>query len=109
MKIDIKSHIPELLDELGDKIEVALEECGMDAEYYASIKCPVDTGRLRASITHQVTTNGTSGDMRVGTNVEYAPYVELGTFRMKARPFIKPSITEHKAHYVSVIKNRLQG
>lgn len=41
----------------------------------AKMKCPVDTGQLRASITHYV--EGQTGI--VGTNVEYAPYVEYGT------------------------------
>jgi len=41
--------------------------------------CPVDTGRLRQSIAREVTDtdNGIVGV--VGTNVEYAPYVEYGT------------------------------
>jgi HK97 gp10 family phage protein len=35
----------------------------------------VDTGRLRASITHQVRGNTAI----IGTNVQYAPYLEFGT------------------------------
>ena len=42
---------------------------------------PVDTGRLRASITSQV--SGETG--KVGTNVEYASFVEYGTSKMEAR------------------------
>lgn len=41
----------------------------------------VDTGRLRASITHTI--SGMTG--RVGTNVEYAPFIEYGTQRMLGR------------------------
>ena len=41
----------------------------------------VDTGRLRASIDHNIT--GTSAV--IGTNVEYAPFIEYGTSRMKGR------------------------
>jgi phage gpG-like protein len=41
----------------------------------AKRNCPVDTGRLRQSITHRI--EGSTGI--VGTNVEYAPYVEYGT------------------------------
>ena len=41
----------------------------------------VDTGRLRASITH--TYEEKSGF--IGTNVQYAPFVEYGTKRMAAR------------------------
>lgn len=53
---------------------------------------PVDTGRLRSSITHEMGTEG--GDLvgRVGTNVEYARHQELGTSRMAAQPFLRPAL-----------------
>jgi len=50
----------------------------------AKILCPVDTGRLRSSITHEI--EGTIG--RVGTNVEYARAVELGTEKQSPQPYI---------------------
>ncbi len=40
-------------------------------------KCPVDTGNLRGSITAEVDENALVA--RVGTPVEYAPYIEFGT------------------------------
>ncbi|MBQ3969205.1 MAG: hypothetical protein II685_01820 [Clostridia bacterium] len=42
------------LDEVEKKLLVALEACGLQAERYAKMKCPVDTGLLRNSITHVV-------------------------------------------------------
>lgn len=53
---------------------------------------PVDTGRLRSSITHEMGHEG--GDLvgRVGTNVDYSPHVELGTSRMRAQPFLRPAL-----------------
>jgi HK97 gp10 family phage protein len=32
----------------------------------------------------------------VGTNVEYAPYVEAGTSRQTAKPFLKPAGDENR-------------
>ncbi len=40
---------------------------------------PVDTGRLRASITPSVAQMGDMVEGVVGSNVKYAPWVELGT------------------------------
>lgn len=45
----------------------------------AKVNAPVDTGRLRASITPEVRTQGETIEGVVGSNVTYAPYVELGT------------------------------
>lgn len=94
----------------------ALETIGLLAEGYAQDKCPVGTpestgipnyvgGTLRDSITHEV-----DGDsVYVGTNVYYAPYVELGTRHMDPRPYLRPAATEHGSQYRQVIKRELGG
>ena len=56
---------------------------------------PVDTGRLRSSIAKpELGRDGRGLFARVGTDVEYAPYVELGTSRMSARPFLRPALAQ---------------
>lgn len=88
-------------------IAVALEKIGLLAENYAAKKCPVDTGNLRGSITYEVDTADNA--VYIGTNVEYAPYVELGTSRQKAQPFLRPAASEHGAQYRQVLKKALGG
>lgn len=61
------------------------------------------TGRLRNSITGEYDGNSA----QVGTNVEYGPYVELGTSKMKERPFIKPAIAEHIDEYKEIFERIL--
>lgn len=56
-------------------IKTSLEESGMLVENNSAERCPVDTGRLRNSITHKM--DGDSS-VQVGTDVEYAVYVEFG-------------------------------
>lgn len=71
------------LDKLNYKLEIlanldiskALNKACLVVENEAKRLCPVDTGDLRSSITHEV--NNDVGI--VGTNKEYAPYVEYGT------------------------------
>lgn len=93
----------------------ALETIGLLAEGYAKRACPVGTpestgipgyqgGTLRESITYEV-----SGDSAyIGTNVEYAPYVELGTRKMQAQPFLRPAATEHGSTYRAILKGNLE-
>lgn len=115
-------------------IEKALEEIGITAEAYAKLiatqKHIVDTGRLRNSITHAV--NMDEKAVYIGTNVEYAPYVELGTGKyvqggrqtswkykdekgwhvtsgMPPRPFLKPAATEHISEYKYIFETSLKG
>jgi HK97 gp10 family phage protein len=60
----------------------------------------VDTGRLRASITHRLTSKtGKASYAEVGTNVEYGPYLEFGTSRSKGKkhPFMTPALEMNRA------------
>lgn len=84
----------------------ALEAVGLLAEGYAKMLCPVDTGNLRNSITHD---RGGEDFEVVGTNVEYAPYVEYGTSRMKAQPYIKPAVEEHAEEYKQIFEEYLKA
>jgi hypothetical protein len=44
----------------------------------------------------------------VGTNVEYAPYVEYGTDRMAPNHFIKNGVERYKNEYGDIIKHYMQ-
>lgn len=90
---------------LESAIERALEAVGMQAESHAKAKCPVDTGRLRNSITHVRQGNA----VYIGTNVEYAPYVELGTSRRKEKPFLRPAAQDHGSEYRAIIEAMLKN
>lgn len=88
-----------------DQIEKALKSVALTAEKYAKQDCPVDTGRLRSSITHETDKN----TAYIGTNVEYAPYVEMGTSRMRAQPFLEPAMEQHLSEYKEMIETILKG
>ena len=85
----------------------ALLICALIAESYAVKKCPYDTGRLRGSISHGVSEEEMCGF--IGTNVEYAPYVEYGTIKMKARPFFKPAVNDHQDEYRAIIEECMKN
>lgn len=64
------------LDKLGEiDLTQALNTACLLVENEAKQNCPVGTGELRNSISHEVEGN----EAVVGTNVFYAPYVEYGT------------------------------
>lgn len=108
----------------------ALEKCGLTAEGYAKLLCHVDTGNLRNSITHQV--DEAEHSVYIGTNSEYAAYVELGTgkyypggrqtpwmyqdshgnwhltYGQRAQPYLKPAVADHVQQYESIIRSELQ-
>lgn len=82
------------------QIGAALEAIGLKVEGYAKLICPVDTGRLRNSITHVVKTNEKT--VYIGTNVKYAAAVECGTSRQRPQPYLKPAATQHTDEYKTI-------
>lgn len=101
---DNREAIAEAIDQA---LATALEEVGLVAEGYAKRACPVDTGRLRNSITHIVDEG--ARHVVIGTNVEYAPYVELGTRHQKPQPFLKPAANDHYSTYKGIFLKHLGG
>lgn len=77
----------------GSKVAAALVKRGLVVERRAKHLCPVDTGRLRASITTRGTRDGDGTPVAiVGTNVNYAAHVEFGTTRQAPKPFLRPAL-----------------
>ena len=125
--VDITDNTGEARNELNAAIERALTQCGMIAEGYAKLLCPVDTGRLRGSIVYATAFSHSEGEepaepkdyelhgapaeneVVIGTNVEYAPYVELGTRKQKAQPFLRPAAEDHASEYGEIIESELKG
>ncbi len=93
----------------------ALEKAAITVEGRAINRVPVDTGRLKGSITHETYDE----EAHVGTNIEYAPHIEYGTRShminspvkirgvgwryikrhpgTKAQPFLRPALDGKKA------------
>jgi HK97 gp10 family phage protein len=72
---------------------------------------PVVTGRLRASITHEIDKQPDVTIGRVGTIVEYAAIVEFGIGR-KAKPYLYPALRKNQAKIQHLLINdikRLNG
>lgn len=106
MSFNVISHKDEAISGVEMAKMRALEIIGMRAEKYAKALCPVDTGNLRNSISHQTVGNN---EVHIGTNVEYAPYVEFGTVRMSAKPYLRPAVSTHIEEYKNILKSELKN
>lgn len=109
----------------------ALERIGMQAEGYAADLCPVDTGNLRNSIAHKVVPDEKA--VCIGTNVDYGPFVELGTGAYyqggrptpwvyqdekgqwhytrgnPAQPYLKPAVADHAQTYRNIMEEEMKN
>lgn len=99
MKILGAAALRRSLKELDDmaNYEPTMTDIVLQIERDAKKGAPVDTGNLRASIESEVHLEDADTVAGfVGTNVEYAPFVELGTSRMGAQPFLRPAVEENR-------------
>lgn len=77
------------------RTEGQLVQLGLAVQNEARKLCPVDTGRLRASIQSSGLQRDTRGAyVQVGTNVFYAGFVEFGTRRSPAQPYMRPALLQ---------------
>ena len=131
MNVQFTDNSGEVLSAMKQAALDALEEIGLTAEGYAKKACPVDTGQLRNSITHQVVE--AENAVYIGSDVEHAPYVELGTGvhypggrttpwayqdakgnwhrtnGSKAQPYLRPAVADHGETYKSITDSKMHG
>lgn len=98
----IQSAITNLLKELGEKLELVGAVVESAAVNNIDDMSAVDTGRLRNSITHVTDKDNLS--TKIGTNVEYAPFVCFGTVKMAPRPFLRLSLYESENEIIEIMK-----
>ena len=150
-EINLTDNSGEVLRMFENRLQTALEAVGMQAESHAKQvitdslvyghtdltkhgekdNSRVDTGRLRNSVSHAVREH----DAYIGSNVEYAPYHELGTGIYASQAggrqtpwtyvdakgnfhktrglypihFLKKAASEHSDEYKDIILARLKG
>ena len=98
-----------VLAALPGAIDRALWAIGAAAEGHAkdviTDEDRVDTGRMRNSVTHAEQGDATY----IGTNVEYAPYNEIGTIHMSGIHFLRKAATEHTQEYKQIALESLKN
>jgi HK97 gp10 family phage protein len=74
--------------EMRRAISQVIRKTAADCEAFAKGVVPVRTGNLKNSIQTEIESEMSAS---VGTNVEYSTFVEFGTTRMSARPYMTPA------------------
>ena len=105
MSYTYKDNTAEVLSALERAKKRGLEAIGLTAEGHAKKETPVDTGRLRNSISHATDDEAAY----IGTNVEYAPYVELGARGRPGVHMLQRAATEHTDEYKKIMEDALKN
>ena len=105
MNYTYKDNTDEVLAALEMVKKRGLEAIGLTAEGHAKKETPVDTGRLRNSISHATDDEAAY----IGTNVEYAPYVELGARGRQGKHMLQRAASEHTDEYKRLMEDSMKN
>lgn len=93
MRVNVdRAAVDRLLNGPDGDVARDLARRAVKVETAAKRLAPVDTGRLRSSLTHERGRDEKGLVARVGTNVDYAIFVELGTRHTRAQPYLRPAL-----------------
>ena len=123
ISVDFKDLSEEVIAAMKKQVQRGLESIGSEAEGYAKDESPVDSGRLRNSINWSTTdATGTGTDsplgtpeeytVYIGTNVEYAVYVEYGEkakHQTGKAHFLRDAVANHADRYKSIMEASLKA
>ena len=106
MSYTYKDNTDEVLSALEKAKKRGLEAIGLVAEGHAKkYETAVDTGRLRKSISHATDDEAAY----IGTNVEYAPYIELGARGKDGLHFLQKAASNHTAEYKRLMEDSMKN
>ena len=125
MKLDIEitggqrlvAHLEEAIKRIDPNMKEALREVARRVVQDAKALCPVDTGSLQRSIRAEeyplqvniyrvyVIVGGKIINPKTRKKVDYAAYVEYGTSRAPAQPFLRPALEQNRQILHEVLTN----
>ena len=102
-----ESNLSNVLNAMQDKRKTALETIGQFVEGEAVLRCPVgqyDDGRVGGNLRNSIKNVVAEDNVTVGTDVEYSGYVEKGTSRQKAQPYLTPAIEDNTSSIEQIVR-----
>jgi HK97 gp10 family phage protein len=89
-----KSNLNNVLDSYKEAKKEALNNIGILGTAEAQLRATVLTGNMRRSTTFDIL-NENEVDIGTTSEAPYAVYVEKGSSKQKAQPFIEPAIMDN--------------
>lgn len=94
----VYNHIPALIAAVEANAQRAPKRVADKIAVSARARVPVDTGYLKSTIESVSVSRAKEAEVRVGAG--YAGFVEYGTYKMAAQPFLGPAVDEFKDEFM---------
>jgi HK97 gp10 family phage protein len=93
-KLNLKTD--KFMRDVEKKVEAGMEDAAELVTNKAKQLVPVDTGALKNSIDYEVNRIGRRYNVRVSATEPYAIFVEMGTHKMDAQPYLRPALFNNR-------------
>lgn len=103
----IENRIPALVARVESVSRAAVKSTADNIAQTARRYAPVLTGELRDSIHSESIATGKEAEVQV--DADYGGYVEFGTYKMVAQPFLGPAIDFHEEELAAEIFVAFEG
>lgn len=92
--------------QVGNRARTVIRKTALDIEGTAKALAPVDTGNLKNSIGHSDLRIGNSGQLvaEIGPTANYGIFLEMGTSRAPAQPFMGPAADRHTPNFEAAMQ-----
>lgn len=113
--VTVNSNLTEVRQKMDRALEAALDKIGLYVQAEAKLRAPVGVyndgsgrvgGNLRGSIEYR--TDSSNKKVDIFTDVEYAHYVEHGTSKMAAQPFLTPAVQENLSNIRNIAQSEFK-
>jgi len=95
------NRLSQIAEKLSGAVSVVVRKAAFDVEANAKAVVPVDTGKLKSSITSEFL-----GPARaiIAPHTEYAAFVEFGTRKQRAQPYMRPAAEKVAPVFIEACK-----
>jgi HK97 gp10 family phage protein len=103
--IVVFNHIPEIIAYVEEHTPKVVEDSAQAVVNHAKETVPVVTGTLQSSIGY--TASGKSAE--IFASAEYAAFVEFGTYKMAAQPYLYPALQAEWPHFIKDVGDQVMA
>ena len=93
------NRIPGIIARFPGAVSAVVKKTAFEIENEAKALCPVDTGALKRSIMADVQEFSAT----IAPHTDYDAYVEFGTWKMGAQPYMRPAADKVEPQFVEAI------
>lgn len=107
---DVKDSLLNASRTIQRNVKSDIFKVASDIEQEAINKVPVKTSKLQGSITKTISPDGFSATISAGNDlVDYAKYVEFGTSKQRAQPYLYPAYFVNAQKLILKLRQRLKN